>query len=27
MRALILAFNSSYPFSVGFKELRQRSQP
>lgn len=26
-RALILAFNSSYPFSVGFKELRQRSQP
>ncbi len=26
-RALILAFNSSYPFSVGFKQLRQRSQP
>lgn len=26
-RALILAFNSSYPFSVGFKELRQRSLP
>jgi len=26
-RALILAFNSSYPFSVGFKELKQRSQP
>jgi len=26
-RALILAFNSSYPFSVGFKALRQRSQP
>jgi hypothetical protein len=26
-RALILAFNSSYPFSVGFKELRQRSEP
>jgi hypothetical protein len=26
-RALILSFNSSYPFSVGFKELRQRSQP
>jgi len=26
-RALILAFNSSYPFSVGFKALRQRSKP
>jgi hypothetical protein len=26
-RALIFAFNSAYPFSVGFKELRQRSQP
>ncbi|MDD5334073.1 MAG: patatin-like phospholipase family protein [Rhodoferax sp.] len=26
-RALILAFNSSYPFSVGFKQLKQRSQP
>ncbi|HMK64891.1 MAG TPA: patatin-like phospholipase family protein [Thermodesulfobacteriota bacterium] len=26
-RGLILAFNSSYPFSVGFKELRQRSLP
>jgi hypothetical protein len=26
-RALILSFNSSYPFSVGFKELRQRSVP
>ena len=26
-RALILAFNSSYPFSVGFKELRRRSEP
>jgi len=26
-RGLILAFNSAYPFSVGFKELRQRSQP
>lgn len=26
-RALILAFNSSYPFSIGFKELRQRSTP
>jgi hypothetical protein len=26
-RALILAFNSSYPFSIGFKELRQRSLP
>jgi hypothetical protein len=26
-RGLILAFNSSYPFSVGFKELRQRSEP
>jgi hypothetical protein len=26
-RALILAFNCSYPFSVGFKELRQRSIP
>lgn len=26
-RALILAFNSAYPFSVGFKELRQRSRP
>jgi len=26
-RALIFAFNSAYPFSEGFKELRQRSQP
>ncbi len=26
-RALILAFNSAFPFSVGFKELKQRSQP
>jgi hypothetical protein len=26
-RALILAFNSSYPFSVGFKTLKKRSQP
>jgi len=26
-RGLILAFNSSYPFSVGFKELILRSQP
>jgi hypothetical protein len=26
-RGLILAFNSSFPFSVGFKALRQRSQP
>jgi hypothetical protein len=26
-RALILAINSSYPFSVGFKTLRQRSEP
>ncbi|MFZ4478257.1 MAG: patatin-like phospholipase family protein [Rhodoferax sp.] len=26
-RALILAFNSSFPFSVGFKELGRRSQP
>jgi hypothetical protein len=26
-RALILAFNSSYPFSVGFKVLRERSKP
>jgi len=26
-RGLIFAFNSAYPFSVGFKELRQRSQP
>jgi hypothetical protein len=26
-RALILAFNSSYPFSVGFKKLRLRSLP
>jgi hypothetical protein len=26
-RALIIAFNSSYPFSVGFKQLKQRSQP
>lgn len=26
-RALILAFNSSYPFSVGFRELKQRSKP
>jgi hypothetical protein len=26
-RGLILAFNSSYPFSVGFKQLGQRSQP
>ena len=26
-RALILAFNSSYPFSIGFKTLRQRSKP
>jgi Patatin-like phospholipase len=26
-RALILAFNSAYPFSVGFKHLRERSQP
>jgi hypothetical protein len=26
-RALILSFNSSYPFSVGFRILGQRSQP
>ena len=26
-RALILAFNSSYPFSVGFRVLGRRSQP
>ena len=26
-RGLILAFNSAFPFSVGFKELKQRSQP
>ena len=26
-RALIIAFNSSYPFSVGFKELKLRSLP
>jgi hypothetical protein len=26
-RALILSLNSSFPFSVGFKALRQRSQP
>jgi hypothetical protein len=26
-RALILAFNSAYPFTAGFKELRQRGQP
>ena len=26
-RALILAFNSSYPFSVGFKVLGRRSEP
>jgi len=26
-RALILSFNSSYPFSVGFRVLRRRSEP
>ena len=26
-RALILSFNSSYPFSIGFRVLGQRSQP
>ena len=26
-RAVILAFNSAYPFASGFRELAQRAQP